>query len=110
LASREIATNVLRNRRTSEPEPPVTEDGVIPPNPVDEVPVEQATTTVYTVNWDAIASCESGNNWGTNTGNGFYGGLQFAPGTWSGYGGSQFADSAHYTSREQQITPAERVL
>jgi hypothetical protein len=88
----------------------VTEDGVIPPNPVDEVPVEQATTTVYTVNWDTIASCESGNNWGINTGNGFYGGLQFTPSTWSGYGGGEYASSAHSASREQQITVAERVL
>ncbi len=62
------------------------------------------------VNWDAIAQCESGGNWGINTGNGFYGGLQFTPGTWAGYGGKQYAPSANQATREQQIAVAERVL
>jgi nucleoid-associated protein YgaU len=62
------------------------------------------------VNWDAVAQCESGGNWGTNTGNGFSGGLQFTKGTWKAYGGSQYASSAHQASRSQQIAVAERVL
>ncbi|HKT01530.1 MAG TPA: transglycosylase family protein [Rugosimonospora sp.] len=62
------------------------------------------------VNWDAIAQCESGGNWHINTGNGFYGGLQFTRGTWTGYGGRQFAARADLASRGQQITVAERVL
>jgi len=62
------------------------------------------------VNWDAIAQCESGGNWGINTGNGFYGGLQFTPGTWAGYGGKQYAPSANQATREQQIAVAERVV
>jgi resuscitation-promoting factor RpfA len=62
------------------------------------------------VNWDAVAQCESGGNWGTNTGNGFSGGLQFTQGTWAAYGGKQYAGSAHQASREQQIAVAERVL
>ena len=41
--------------------------------------------------WDRLAQCESGGNWGINTGNGFQGGLQFSPSTWSGHGGGQFA-------------------
>jgi hypothetical protein len=57
--------------------------------------------------WDRVAQCESGGNWGTNTGNGYYGGLQFSPSTWRAYGGSGSASSA---SREQQIAVAERVL
>ena len=59
------------------------------------------------VNWDAIANCESGGNWGTNTGNGYYGGLQFSQSTWNAYGGSGSASSA---SRDEQIAVAERVL
>lgn len=59
------------------------------------------------VNWDAIAQCESGGNWSTNTGNGFYGGLQFTPGTWKAYGGTGSPQNA---SREQQIQVAERIL
>ncbi len=62
------------------------------------------------VNWDAIAACESGGNWHINTGNGFYGGLQFAQGTWAGYGGTQYAARADLASRSEQIAVAERVL
>lgn len=62
------------------------------------------------VNWDAIAKCESGGNWHINTGNGFYGGLQFTQGTWAGYGGKAYAPRADLASREQQIAVAERTL
>jgi hypothetical protein len=59
------------------------------------------------VDWDAVAACESGQNWSTNTGNGFSGGLQFTPGTWQANGGT---GSAHEASREEQIRVAENVL
>jgi LysM repeat protein len=59
------------------------------------------------VNWDAVAQCESGGNWSINTGNGYYGGLQFSPSTWSSHGGSGSAADA---SREEQIRVAENVL
>jgi len=62
------------------------------------------------VNWSAIAACESGGNWGTNTGNGFYGGLQFSQGTWDAYGGGQYASTAAGASESQQIAVAQRVL
>jgi hypothetical protein len=65
------------------------------------------TAHAYSVNWDAIAQCESGGNWSTNTGNGFYGGLQFKQATWSANGG---VGSPAAASREQQIRVAERVL
>ena len=64
------------------------------------------TKTVDTGIWDRIAACESGGNWATNTGNGYYGGLQFNLGTWHAYGGSGRPDQ---NSREQQIAVAERV-
>ncbi|RZT88706.1 LysM repeat protein [Pseudonocardia sediminis] len=57
--------------------------------------------------WDALAQCESGGNWSTNTGNGYAGGLQFSPSTWKAFGGSGSASSA---SRSEQIAVAERVL
>ncbi|MFC7341242.1 transglycosylase family protein [Saccharopolyspora griseoalba] len=60
--------------------------------------------------WDMLAQCESSGDWSTNTGNGFYGGLQFTPSTWSAYGGTQYASSAHLATREQQIAVAEKVL
>ncbi len=59
--------------------------------------------------WDALAKCESGGNWSINTGNGYYGGLQFSLGTWEGYGGGEFAEYPHEATREQQITVAERL-
>ena len=62
------------------------------------------------VNWDSVAACESGGNWSISTGNGYYGGLQFTPGTWAGYGGKEYAPNAHQATREQQIAVAEKVL
>lgn len=59
------------------------------------------------VNWDAIAACESGGNWAINTGNGYFGGLQFSPGTWRSNGGSGMPNHA---SRAEQIRVAENVL
>jgi LysM repeat protein len=56
--------------------------------------------------WDRLAQCESGGNWGTNTGNGYSGGLQFSPGTWRANGGG---GSAHSASRAEQIRVAQRV-
>ncbi|WP_209914549.1 transglycosylase family protein [Mycolicibacterium lutetiense] len=66
-----------------------------------------ATAGADTVNWDAIADCESGGNWSINTGNGHYGGLQFKPATWASNGGFGSPASA---SREEQIRVAENVL
>ena len=59
--------------------------------------------------WDRIARCESGGNWHINTGNGYYGGLQFLTSTWLSNGGGQFAPRADLASREQQITVANRL-
>jgi Transglycosylase-like domain len=69
---------------------------------------------VYTVSapsvgysgWDRVAACESGGNWSINTGNGYYGGLQFAYGTWLSAGGGRYASRADLATREQQIAIA----
>ncbi|MBA3310827.1 MAG: LysM peptidoglycan-binding domain-containing protein [Nocardioidaceae bacterium] len=60
--------------------------------------------------WNALAACESGNDWHINTGNGYYGGLQFSQPTWEGFGGTQYASRADLATRAQQIATAERVL
>ncbi|MGW3963109.1 transglycosylase family protein [Amycolatopsis sp. NPDC005003] len=70
-------------------------------------PLAIAATPASATNWDAIAQCESSGNWNTNTGNGYYGGLQFSQSTWKAYGGTGSAANA---SREEQIAVAERVL
>ncbi|MEU6402646.1 transglycosylase family protein [Streptomyces sp. NPDC046985] len=59
--------------------------------------------------WDRIARCESGGDWHINTGNGYYGGLQFAAGTWRAYGGAAYAGRADLATRSQQIAVAARV-
>lgn len=59
--------------------------------------------------WDRLAQCEAGGNWATNTGNGYYGGLQFLPSTWLAYGGGQYAALPHQASREEQIAVATRL-
>jgi resuscitation-promoting factor RpfA len=60
--------------------------------------------------WDRLAQCESSGNWAINTGNGYYGGVQFSPSTWRGFGGTKYASSAHLASRSEQIAIAEKVL
>jgi hypothetical protein len=73
------------------------------------VPMALSTGTAQadTVNWDAVAQCESGGNWSTNTGNGAYGGLQFKQATWTSNGG---VGSPATASRAEQIRVAENVL
>ncbi|MFJ6519442.1 transglycosylase family protein [Streptomyces filamentosus] len=60
--------------------------------------------------WDRVAQCESGGNWSINTGNGYYGGLQFSASTWAAYGGTAYAPTADQASKSQQIAVAEKVL
>jgi hypothetical protein len=60
--------------------------------------------------WNGVAACESGGNWSTNTGNGYYGGLQFSHSTWIAYGGGAYAFNANGASSSAQIAIAQRVL
>jgi hypothetical protein len=92
------------------PAPPAPDAPPPPAPPADDAPApEPAKPAVkaYSVNWDAIAACESGGNWGISTGNGYSGGLQFTPSTWRANGGSGSPSGA---SREEQIRVAENVL
>jgi hypothetical protein len=70
-------------------------------------PAAQAATEEQ---WDNVAHCESGGNWHINTGNGYYGGLQFSQSTWSGYGGGNYAARADLATKSEQIAIAEKVL
>ncbi|WP_211284620.1 transglycosylase family protein, partial [Mycobacterium alsense] len=87
------------------PPAPVGFDPNVPPPPAPDAPPPPR--KAYSVNWDAIAQCESGGNWAISTGNGFSGGLQFTPSTWRANGGSGSPANA---SREEQIRVAENVL
>ncbi|GGU33650.1 LysM peptidoglycan-binding domain-containing protein [Streptomyces lavendofoliae] len=75
-------------------------------------PLMGATTAsaATTAEWDKVAQCESGGDWSINTGNGYYGGLQFSASTWAAYGGTAYAATADQASKSQQIQIAEKVL
>lgn len=82
-----------------------------PPAPTPEpTPATTAPTATSGVPWDAIAGCESGGNWAINTGNSYYGGLQFNKMSWDWAGGQQYAEYPHQATREQQIATAEVLL
>jgi len=70
----------------------------------------QASAPYYYATWDRVAACESGGNWHINTGNGFYGGVQFSSSTWAGYGGHKYASQANLATKAEQIEVARRVL
>jgi hypothetical protein len=82
---------------------------VAPPAQTRVHPVMTPATYAGTSVWDDLARCESGGNWTINTGNGYYGGLQFSYATWHGYGGGEFAEYPHEATREEQIVVAERL-
>ena len=73
--------------------------------------ISAATSSAAPVDtWERVAECESGGTWDINTGNGFYGGLQFQQSTWEAYGGGAYAARADQATRDQQIAVAEEVL
>lgn len=84
-----------------EPSPAPAPPGPAPPKPAAPPPAGGV--------WDTLARCESSGNWAINTGNGYYGGLQFDAGTWKAYGGTAYAPRADQATREQQIAVATRV-
>ncbi len=89
-----------------EPEP----DPEPEPEPEQTVATDDPNRRVSDSTWDALAQCESNGNWQINTGNGYYGGLQFNKSSWDWAGGNQYAAYPHQASREQQILTAERLL
>ncbi len=90
---------------------PVDELVTVGTKPKPETPTADDTppATGNTGAWDRIAECESGGNWAINSGNGYYGGLQFDHQTWVAYGGDAYAKNAHQASKAQQIAIAEKV-
>ncbi|GGO83992.1 hypothetical protein GCM10011584_00490 [Nocardioides phosphati] len=94
------AKKVLTQKVITEPVDAVVKVGT------KERPVAAVPANSSGVNWDAIAQCESGGNWHINTGNGYYGGLQFSSSSWLAWGGGKYAPRADLASREQQIAVA----
>ena len=97
-----ITAGHVQDTATVDPQP------VLAPAPIPVVPAPVVPAPVReTVNWDAIAQCESGGNWAISTGNGYHGGLQFTLGTWRSNGGTGLPENA---SRSEQIRVAENTL
>jgi uncharacterized protein YabE (DUF348 family) len=96
----QTAKEVLSTRITRAPAPTTVAVGI------KERPAAPPSTSG--LNWDALAECESGGNWAINTGNGYYGGLQYSASTWRAYGGTQYAPLPHQATREQQIAVGEK--
>jgi multidrug efflux pump subunit AcrA (membrane-fusion protein) len=92
-------------QRSERPAAPQT-----PPPPSGPAPAPPPAPAPSGHDWDAVAMCESGGNWSINTGNGYYGGLQFSSSTWLGFGGGAYAPRADLATKAQQIAIAEEVL
>lgn len=86
--------------------PSVTSNPIVNTEQSNPAPQSPASS----VNWDAVAACESSGNWAADTGNGFYGGLQFTESTWLAYGGGQYAQNPASASKAAQETVANAVL
>jgi uncharacterized protein YabE (DUF348 family) len=99
---------VVRSALLNRPHPQVEIHGTKPRPEPEPAPAPDPSIGDTSV-WDALAECESGGDWSINTGNGYYGGLQFNYDTWHAYGGGAYADYPHEASREQQIAIAEKV-
>ncbi|MDH6113560.1 LysM repeat protein [Kitasatospora sp. MAP12-15] len=84
--------------------------GVLAALPVAGLVTATTASAASTATWDAVAQCESTGNWSINSGNGFYGGLQFTSSTWAAFGGTQYAPQANQATKAQQIAIAEKVL
>lgn len=80
-----------------------------PPEPKPKPKPKQSSSGGGDGVWDRLAECEANGNWSMNSGNGFYGGLQFMKGTWDSVGGTEFAEYPHQASRQQQITAGKRL-
>ncbi len=106
------ATEHIRARPLPDPPAAPMEATIVTiatPPPAPAAPAAPAATYSGDSVWDDLAQCESGGNWAINTGNGYYGGLQFSYDTWHGYGGGSYADYPHQATRDEQIAVAERL-
>jgi hypothetical protein len=97
----EIARRKVKGGVVTEPRPRVVRIGTNP----DAV----APAVAFGAVWDRLAACESGGNWQADTGNGYYGGVQFDRQTWRANGGTDYAPTASQASREEQIAVAQKV-
>jgi hypothetical protein len=91
----------LQRERTAAPRVTAPPSSPPPAGPAPQAPAHD---------WTGVAMCESSGNWSINTGNGYYGGLQFSPTTWAEFGGLAYAPRADLATKSEQIAIAEKVL
>lgn len=112
-AGQKVRIPAADEQLTERPLPGAVTAPVASPQPVSTAPKtapKRAAAPAATVNggvWDRLAACESSGNWSINTGNGYYGGLQFSLASWRGVGGSGYP---HQASKAEQIARAEQLL
>jgi nucleoid-associated protein YgaU len=104
-----------RHRKPAEPHLPNTVRSAVVAGAAASMPLTTfalagPAAAATTPTWDRLAKCESSGNWHADTGNGYYGGLQFTGGTWRAYGGTNYAKRADLATRAEQIAIAEKVL
>lgn len=112
-----VAGDTLTNIMAAHPGPVTVQAAAVAPMPAPAPPIApeasqpvSAPPVHESVNWDAIAQCESGGNWAIHTANGYEGGVQFLPSTWRSVMSSDDPPHAYQATREQQIAAAERLL
>ena len=104
----EVSREQVRAGSSTPAEPRIVRVGTGEPEPEPE-PEATAPAVSDGGVWDRLVQCEATGNWSINTGNGYYGGLQFDRRTWQAYGGGEYADLPHQASREEQIAVATRL-
>lgn len=111
LADRQLPSNAPAEASSVSATPAISTHAATPYTPVSSNQSSSATAPAAASGsvWDRIAACESGDNWAINTGNGFYGGLQFTQSTWLAYGGGAYASRADLAGRDAQIAIAQKV-
>ena len=96
-------------KTTPPPAPPTTAPAPAPTSSAPPSTGPSVPPDTSGLNWDAVAQCESGGNWSINTGNGYYGGLQFSASTWISNGGGVYAPTANLATKAQQIAIANKL-
>jgi hypothetical protein len=106
---KEIRREQIRAGSSALPTPRVVRLGTNDEKADEKQKSEEAPKVSGGSTWDKLAKCEATGNWSINSGNGYYGGLQFDAGTWKAYGGTQYAKLPHQASRSEQIAVASKV-
>ena len=106
---KEIRREQIRAGSSTPPQPRVVRLGTNNELAAEKAEESAAPKVSNSSTWDKLAKCEATGNWSINTGNGYYGGLQFDAGTWKAYGGTKYAALPHQASRSEQIAVASKV-